>query len=198
MLPKPLQRVGCTLDGPFPQRVHGLTRRTWAHVLAELGYRTGAEIGVRQGAFSEWLCQSIPWVQLRCVDAWKAYRAHPVQARHEENYRVACARLAAVDVTVCRMSSVEAVRAVPMRSLDFVYIDANHRYQFVRADVRRWARRVRAGGIVAGDDYEAPGVQQAVHEQVVRDGIGAWWLMDDPQRRNRRGQAFTSWFWVQP
>jgi hypothetical protein len=38
-------------------------------------------------------------------------------------------------------------------SLDFVYIDANHRPDFVREDIREWTKKVKKGGIVSGHDY---------------------------------------------
>lgn len=55
---------------------------------------------------------------------------------------------------------------------DFVYIDADHRYEYVSKDVHRWWTRVRPGGVMAGHDYApAPpkrhwgsGVIRAVNE----------------------------------
>lgn len=50
--------------------------------------------------------------------------------------------------------------------VDMVFIDGDHSYESVRADIRAWRPRVRAGGILAGHDYMAnhPGVVQAVDE----------------------------------
>ena len=47
----------------------------------------------------------------------------------------------------------EAVNDFPARSLDFVYIDADHRFPFVAQDLYHWYWRVRKGGVVAGHDY---------------------------------------------
>lgn len=50
-------------------------------------------------------------------------------------------------------------------SVDFVFIDANHTYQFVKDDVNAWLPKVKKGGIIAGHDYNAPHeVKQAVDE----------------------------------
>lgn len=38
-------------------------------------------------------------------------------------------------------------------SLDFVYIDANHAYDFVKEDIELWYPKVKKGGIVSGHDY---------------------------------------------
>jgi hypothetical protein len=37
--------------------------------------------------------------------------------------------------------------------MDFVYLDANHRYDAVREDLHAWWPKVRKGGMLAGDDY---------------------------------------------
>lgn len=52
------------------------------------------------------------------------------------------------------------------KSVDFVFIDANHEYQFVKDDINAWLPKIKPGGIIAGHDYNAehPGVLQAVPE----------------------------------
>ena len=47
----------------------------------------------------------------------------------------------------------DAVKDFADRSLDFVYIDANHEPQFVEEDIREWSKKVKVGGIVSGHDY---------------------------------------------
>lgn len=59
----------------------------------------------------------------------------------------------------------------PSDSLDWVYIDGNHEYEHVIADLEVFYRKLKSGGILAGDDYdwgEARGcpVRRAVHEPV--------------------------------
>ena len=38
-------------------------------------------------------------------------------------------------------------------SLDFVYIDANHKYEAVKEDISCWFPKIRKGGILSGHDY---------------------------------------------
>jgi predicted O-methyltransferase YrrM len=38
-------------------------------------------------------------------------------------------------------------------SLDFVYIDANHSYEYAKRDILSWLPKVKKGGILAGHDY---------------------------------------------
>ncbi len=50
-------------------------------------------------------------------------------------------------------------------SLDLVFIDANHSYEGIKADIENFLPKIRHGGHIGGHDYtEAPGVLQAVDE----------------------------------
>lgn len=56
------------------------------------------------------------------------------------------------------------------RTFDLIFVDADHSYEAVRADIARWWPRVRDGGIMAFHDYSDlpdcayPGVKRAVDE----------------------------------
>jgi predicted O-methyltransferase YrrM len=48
--------------------------------------------------------------------------------------------------------------------IDYLYVDADHSYEGVLADLRAWVPYVRPGGLILGDDYGSdmyPGVKQA-------------------------------------
>lgn len=64
-----------------------------------------------------------------------------------------------------RMTSVEAAGLYENASLDFVFIDGDHTYEGVKADLIAWKDKIRPGGIIAGHDF-SPGnsVDQAVKE----------------------------------
>ena len=40
------------------------------------------------------------------------------------------------------------------KSLDFVYIDANHSYSYVKEDILAWLPKVKKGGIIGGHDLD--------------------------------------------
>lgn len=64
------------------------------------------------------------------------------------------------------VTSERAALLFPDESLDFVFIDADHRYAEVRADVARWWPKVKPGGTIAGHDYDEhwPEVKAAVND----------------------------------
>jgi predicted O-methyltransferase YrrM len=54
---------------------------------------------------------------------------------------------------------------------DWIYIDGNHQYEFVKQDLETYLPKIKTGGLIAGDDYGRPGwwqdgVTKAVDEAV--------------------------------
>ena len=74
-------------------------------------------------------------------------------------------------VNPIRLPSTEASKLYADNSLDFVFIDANHSYEFVKDDINAWYPKVKKGGILAGHDYDRswPGVIQAVDEFILEN-----------------------------
>lgn len=83
-------------------------------------------------------------------------------------------------VNPVRMDSKEAVKLYEDESLDFVMIDAGHDYESVKTDIANFLKKVRSGGMIAGDDHSVyfPGVQRAVSELLpdahVFEETGTW------------------------
>lgn len=176
-----------------PIRVPRWRRERIAQLMAQCGYKKGAEVGVREGMFSEVLCKSIQGLSLLCVDRWDAYPGHSDLDRLPEPIMFldeAKQRLAPYDVTFIRAASMDAVRDVPDESLDFVYIDANHTFDYVMQDIIEWAKKVRTGGMVAGHDYfrcRNFGVVPAVDTYTREHRINEWFITDENK---------PSFFWV--
>ena len=74
---------------------------------------------------------------------------------------------------VLREPSPSAAARFADASLDFAFIDGNHVYEQVCADIRGWWPKIRQGGLLTGHDYGVYGdskgewgVQRAVDEFV--------------------------------
>lgn len=84
-------------------------------------------------------------------------------------------------ISILRLSSLDAAKAVgALGGADFVFIDANHAYEHVRADIAAWRPVVRRGGVLAGHDHcdYTPGVEKAVREVFGSDYVvrgSSWW-----------------------
>lgn len=119
-------------------------------------FMMGAEVGVFDGYFSEFMCQTIPGLTLYSIDPWEVYqgyRDHKFVASMQAAEAKARKRLEPFDCTIIKKFSMDAVKDFEDEFFDFVYIDANHEYKYVKEDIEEWAKKVRPGGIVAGDDY---------------------------------------------
>lgn len=64
------------------------------------------------------------------------------------------------------VTGARAALLFPDESLDFVFVDADHRYESVTADLRAWWPKIRPGGAMAGHDYDThwPEVVRAVDD----------------------------------
>jgi SAM-dependent methyltransferase len=106
-----------------------------------------------------------------CVDPWADggpdLRHKGVKNLHEQFLR----NITPVQrfIKPVRLPSVEAAACYPDASLDLVLIDGSHVYEDVAADLHAWARKIKPGGIFAGDDYGWPGVKRACDEFFKRD-----------------------------
>ena len=83
---------------------------------------------------------------------------------------------------VLRMTSLNASKLFQKKSLDMVFIDGNHTYEYVKEDMECWEPLIRKGGIISGHDYLNPtyGVKQAVDERYgekVKELPGGCWYI---------------------
>lgn len=169
----------------------------------ELGFTTGAEIGVAEGYLSEAMFKVIPNLKLYCIDIWQPYRGNQwsgSSARNIHHFDVAKERLSKYNAVIIRKMSMDAIKDIPDGSLDFVYIDANHGFDYVMEDLIEWSKKVRIGGIVSGDDYynfRKAGVIEAVNAYTKAHGIT--FDLTDPITDNikdREGFEQPSYYWT--
>lgn len=160
-----------------------------------------AEIGVWKGDFSERILEIARPARLHLVDPWRAVSDESYEgARYGgkladgqgEMDRIHAAVLDRFArerrqgiVEVHRLTSLEAAARFGDGELDFVYIDGDHRYEPVRADLEAYAPKVGSGGFLAGDDYGVEGwwdngVTRAVDE-FVASGRAEFVALEDTQ-----------------
>ena len=132
-------------------------RQTFSALVKKHGWTRGAELGVDKGLlFRKLLCDHKA-LHLIGVDVC------PVPERRAKCEAIASEFLDRATLLV--MTTTAAAYKVADRSLDFVFIDADHTEDGAAADISLWASKVRPGGWVGGHDYNVktfPGVVQAV------------------------------------
>jgi predicted O-methyltransferase YrrM len=196
------------LSEPSPIYIAG-SRLDFPPLFKELGFTTGAEIGVLRGDFSEILCQSNPNLKLYSIDAWTFYPTHNNfrKQRHlDQAYEMTKKRLSAYpNNTIIKKWSMDAVIDFPDESLDFVFIDANHEFRYITDDIAEWSKKVKKGGIVSGHDYgrshdrQFGNVKDVVLAWTSAKLISPWFVFETPEYMNKRESPDyrdTSWMWV--
>jgi len=54
---------------------------------------------------------------------------------------------------IIRKTSTDAVEEFEDNSIDFIFIDGNHAYEYVLNDMEKYYPKLKYGGIMCGDDY---------------------------------------------
>jgi len=151
------------------------------------GASIGAEIGVDRGEFASRLLRHLRPARLHLVDPWE-YRTEAVygdslyggrlgvdQSHMDGLHEKVCRRfrkeIARDQVLIHRARSQDAAATFPAQYFDWIYIDGDHRYEAVRADLERYHDRIKANGWIAGSGYRSKawwgdGVVRAVGEFV--------------------------------
>ncbi len=154
----------------------------------------GIEIGTFEGDNAESILKTLPIKRLYLVDPYKEYEAYKNDTAF--NY-LRSAELKARKklrkfnnkIMWVKKNSAEALRDTP-NNLDFVYIDGNHSYEFVKEDMKNYYKKLKIGGVLAGHDIENgielnDGVTRAFVEFVNENHLKPyilypdWWIVKE-------------------
>ena len=168
-----------------------------------LGCKTLLEVGSWTGRFTATLALSARGSagKLFCVDWFSGSVGTALDgiAKSADVYSIFKANMQELgfwdDLVVHKMSSAEASLKFENDFFDFIFIDADHRYESVKNDLNIWYPKLKVGGIFCGHDYEGSdykeefinedyvedrhhGVIKAVNEKFidVNQIRGFWWI----------------------
>ena len=179
--------------------------RHWHIIISQLKkvpHAKGAEVGVFKGIFANRLLKNLPGIKTYyCIDPWehdKEYKktlrvnSNEMKTTPENAYRAFLRNTKSWDHkrVVLRMTSMKALSHIEDNSLDWVFLDGNHLYKYVREDMIGWSKKLKVGGLLSGHDYfdkvkhlrKKPfGVARAVRELLPKKhefsgaGPNVWW-----------------------
>ena len=140
------------------------SRAQFPQLIDQLGLKVGLEIGVCRGEYSALLLQDSCLDLLYGVDAWSTdeestrsalKKCDKVPGKFERHYEVAKQALSKFGSRskLLRVLSQRAADEFQENSLDFIYVDAAHRFTGVAMDLILWYPKLRVGGVMAGHDY---------------------------------------------
>ena len=170
-------------------------RAIWIESLVkEHGWTTGAELGVMEGRvflYLLWQCQNLT---MHGVDVWVQkdvdLEADVLEDFDSVNYGYYqnIKKLSAgynVRSILHRTTTSKAAQKIEDKSLDFIFIDANHSYEQTKNDILTWLPKVKKDGWILGHDIDWHGVQIAVKELLPNfdhAGVETCWFIK-PQNR---------------
>jgi FkbM family methyltransferase len=144
-------------------------------LILEHGWTLGVEVGVEKGATFLHLLEHCPDLRLTGVDIWEAQPekdtrhaeggysyAGDALPEQERKLREAVSTRFPGRSTLMKAPSVEAAAQFLDGALDFVFIDADHLEEAVRADILAWRPKLKPTGVLLGHDLHFPGVRRAV------------------------------------
>lgn len=140
------------------------------------------EIGVWRGDFSRMILDTVKPMHLALIDPWQhfgddeqseAFAGRTEEERFEKIYQGVCKKyaseIASGQVSIMRELSKTAIAQFDDDTIDFAYIDGDHSYDGVCADLNDIFPKMKTDGIIAFDDYHrrgwwGDGVLRAIHE----------------------------------
>lgn len=133
-----------------------------------------AEIGVWRGRNAEFLAKNLSIDKMYLIDPYNTYDEYDSKTDIKE-MRSAREQAHRRMKDQCKVEwiekySNEAVTDINEK-LDYVYIDGNHSYKYVKNDVEDYYPLLREGGIMAGDDMDWDGVSQAITEFAFKNDL---------------------------
>ena len=122
---------------------------------------------------------------LYCVDHWKGNEGtwNIAESQNKDIYKIFEHNLKALGlwdyITPMPMDSLTASQKFPDGSIDFLFLDADHRYQQFKEDLEAWYPNLKVGGVICGHDCEQyytkinSRLQKMVDSHLTEDYMGA-------------------------
>ncbi|KKN76439.1 hypothetical protein LCGC14_0369480 [marine sediment metagenome] len=154
-----------------------------ANALRELALRVGGrgalfvEVGCWKGYSTAILAESIPYGTVYAVDHWEGNPGtwNYEVARDNDIYAIFKANIFSLGlrdiVHPVVMDSQAASKLFEDGVMDLIFLDADHRYDYVKEDIMSWLPKLKEGGILCGHDCEE--YYSRFNELAQRD-IEAW------------------------
>lgn len=125
-------------------------------------------------------------ISIDCIDIWEENATegdsqNDLHVKTDALYELFLSNISPLShiIKPIRMKSTDASTFYSDGSLDVVFLDADHTYEAVKADIHAWMPKVKSGGILAGHDYpwsHNHDVKRAVDELVkpITQSEGCW------------------------
>jgi predicted O-methyltransferase YrrM len=157
-------------------------------------FKIGAELGVFHGYHLNHLLEACRNLKMIAVDLYENVQGTGYDDLEKVDFeKIYVNTKNKLDLynrcSIIRKNTIEASKEIDNKSIDFVFIDADHRYEGVKADISAWQPKVKNSGIISGHDIDEPswpGVRKAVEEWCELNKISfkteqgfVWWAKNE-------------------
>jgi len=164
----------------------------------------GAEIGVQEGVFSKHLLDNWEGGKIYLIDGWRHMNGYEDIANGDHNVQlnnIAKTLMAIYNhsskATLIRELSLDAVKLFNDDFFDWVFLDADHKYEAVKDDLDAWYPKIKKGGVFCGHDYLDSEKDQNGHTEFgVKKAVDEWAAKHDLRVNTTNKEIFPFW-WVQ-
>lgn len=148
----------------------------------------GIEIGVLKGENSCEILKNLNISKLYLIDPYTKYEDY----KKDQNYdnvklaeKISKKRLKKYKnkVVWVKEYSQNAIKKI-QEKVDFVYVDGNHEYEYVKKDLELYWEKLKEGGVLSGHDIQYLGVSRAVLEFANKKKLNVhfgdrrdWWIV---------------------
>lgn len=146
------------------------------------GAKVAYNIGTHTGASAETILSTMDGTCISCdtydkeLQDWWSAAANPIAAL---NVYMARVKPFGSRAQLFVGKSLDLAALVKPESADFVFIDADHSYEGIVADIAAWRKIVKPGGILAGHDFDKRMLdwpQEKIHDYrdvgMIRENVG--------------------------
>ena len=143
-----------------------------------------AEIGVNRGDFSAEILPTMTPRRLHLIDIWSSPGDVEHVVGHEDFYHLVTSRFKnEPKVDIHRSDSLRAAASFEDQSLDMVYIDADHSYEAVLADLIAYGPKLKPDGVICGHDFVDLEVLRMLKGRTSEDKFGVMEAVSTFSRR---------------
>jgi hypothetical protein len=127
------------------------------------------EIGCWEGKSTVFMANQIKNsgknIKFYAIDIWEAYDQGDGNI-WDANYDQYLENIEPVKeyINTIKEDSSKASLQFGLESVDFIFIDGNHSYDFIKRDIEHWAPKLKPGGVIAGHDIQWKSIEKAVSE----------------------------------
>ena len=177
------------IERPYPRAsIKAIKEKGWKDVI-------GVEIGVYKGKNALSILKTLNVKKLYLIDPYVYYDDYGDVAGGQKAFDKLLEKTIKTlkgyedRYVLIKKTANDALIDIP-NNLDFVYIDGNHKYDYVKQDIENYYPKLKSGGILAGHDIEN---ENSEHDGVVKAVL-------DFVRKHKLQVKIKSpdWFFVHP